>query len=155
MSKITEINLGTINLGELTEKTVLPFDIVLDEGLTNLTGVTQANVTVSFPDLETKVLSVTEIQALNVPEGMTHELAAKVLKVTVRGPRDVVNQMSAKDIAVAIDFAGMSVGTATFKAEITIDAEKFPGVGAMGVYNVAATLQETVDPLAVTIPTTN
>ena len=148
LSKITEINLGTINLGELTEETVLPFNIVLDEGLTNLTGVTEANVTVSFPDLETKVFSVTEIQALNVPEGMIHELAAKVLKVTVRGPRNVVNQMSVKDISVSIDFADMSVGTATFKAEIAIDTEKFPGVGAMGVYNVAATLQDAVDPTA-------
>ena len=150
LSKITEINLGTINLGELTEETVLPFNIVLDEGLTNLTGVTEANVTVSFPDLETKVFSVTEIQALNVPEGMVHELAAKVLKVTVRGPRNVVNRMSVKDISVSIDFADMSVGTATFKAEIAIDTEKFPGVGAMGVYNVAATLQEAVDPAAET-----
>ena len=150
LSKITEINLGTINLGELTEETVLPFNIVLDEGLTNLTGVTEANVTVSFPDLETKVFSVTEIQALNVPEGMIHELAAKVLKVTVRGPRNVVNRMSVKDIGVSIDFADMSVGTATFKAEIAIDTEKFPGVGAMGVYNVAATLQEAVDPAAET-----
>ncbi len=154
LSKMTEINLGTINLGELTKETVVPFDIVLDEGLTNLTGVTEANVTVSFPNLATKVLSVTEIQALNVPEGMTHELATKVLKVTVRGPREVVSQMTVNDISVAIDFAEMSVGTATVKAEITIDAEKFPGVGAMGAYNVAATLQEAVDPLAETEPTT-
>jgi hypothetical protein len=131
---------------------VVPFDIVLDEGLTNLTGVTEANVTVSFPNLATKVLTVTEIQAMNVPEGMTHELAAKVLKVTVRGPREVVSHMTVKDISVAIDFAEMSVGTATVKAEIIIDAEKFPGVGAMGTYNVAATLQEAVDPLTGTDP---
>ena len=153
LSKLTEINLGTINLGELTKESVVPFDIVLDEGLTNLTGVTEANVTVSFPNLATKVLTVTEIQAMNVPEGMTHELAAKVLKVTVRGPREVVSHMTVKDISVAIDFAEMSVGTATVKAEIIIDAEKFPGVGAMGTYNVAATLQEAVDPLTGTDPT--
>ncbi len=152
LSKLTEINLGTINLGELTKESVVPFDIVLDEGLTNLTGVTEANVTVSFPNLATKVLTVTEIQAMNVPEGMTHELAAKVLKVTVRGPREVVSHMTVKDISVAIDFAEMSVGTATVKAEIIIDAEKFPGVGAMGTYNVAATLQEAVDPLTETDP---
>lgn len=152
LSKLTEINLGTINLGELTKESVVPFDIVLDEGLTNLTGVTEANVTVSFPNLATKVLTVTEIQAMNVPEGMTHELAAKVLKVTVRGPREVVSHMTVKDISVAIDFAEMSVGTATVKAEIIIDAEKFPGVGAMGTYNVAATLQEAVDPLTGTDP---
>ena len=89
---------------------------------------------------------MTEIQALNVPEGMIHERAAKVLKVTVRGPRNVVNRMSVKDISVSIDFADMSVGTATFKAEIAIDTEKFPGEGAMGVYSVAATLQDAVDP---------
>lgn len=153
LSKMTEINLGTINLGELTQEEVQTYSIVLDEGLTNLTGVTEATVSISFPDLATKVFSVKEIQALNVPEGMTHELAAKVVKVKVRGPKDIVSKMTTKDVKVSIDFAGMSVGTATFKAEISIDAEKFPGVGAIGAYNVAATLQET-DPTAETTPKT-
>jgi len=155
LSKMTEINLGTINLGELADETVQTFDIVLDEGLTNLTGVTEANVRVSFPNLATKEFSVTEIQALNVPEGMTHELVAKMLKVTVRGPREVVNKMTVKDIGVTIDFADMSVGTATFKAEISIDNEEFAGVGPIGSYNVVATLQEATDPLAETGPATN
>ena len=153
LAKMTEINLGTINLGEETKDAVKTFEIVLDEGLTNLTGVTEANVSISFPGLAIREFAVNDIQALNVPEGLVHELAAKVLKVSVRGPVDVVNRMTMSDIGVTIDFADMSVGTATFKAEVVIDDTKFPGVGAIGTYNVAATLQEAVDPLAETTPT--
>lgn len=142
LSKMTSINLGTIKLGELTKDAVLTFPITLDEGLTNLTGVTEANVAVSFPNLAIKEFSVTDITVLNVPEGMSHDLVTKALKVSVRGPRDVVSKMTVNDVTVTIDLAGMSVGTATFKPEITINSEKCPGVGAIGSYSVSVTLQE-------------
>ena len=152
LSKMTKIPLGTINLGELTKDTVKTFPIVLDEGLTNLTGVTEANVSVSFPNLATREFSVTNIEALNVPEGMSHELVTKALKVSIRGPREVVTKLTVNDYKVTIDFANVGIGTATFKPEITVDNEKFPGVGAVGSNSGSATLQEAVDPLSETAP---
>ena len=150
LSKMTSINLGTINLGELTKDTVKTFPIVLDEGLTSLTGETEAHVSVSFPNLITKEFTVTNIEPLNVPEGLSCELVTKVLKVSIRGPKELVNKMTVNDLKVTVDFAGKSVGTATFKPEIVI-SDAYVGVGAVNSYTVTATLQQ-ADPNQETTP---
>ena len=146
LSKMTEIPLGTIDLGELTGDKEIPFDIVLNEGLTNVSGVTKATVKVSFPNLGTKELSITKIRALNVPEGMSYELLAQELKVTVRGPKDVINKVTANDVTVTVDFSNAVAGTATHKPVITVDTTKYPNVGVIGTYSVGVTLKDGVSP---------
>lgn len=140
LSKLSSILLGTIKLAELPKATAVPFTIVLNEGLTNLDGLTEAKVYVTFPGLATKDFTVTKIQALNVPEGMEYELITQALKVTVRGPQEEISKLTLNDITVTIDFADAVAGTATFKPVITIDGKKFPNVGAAGIYSVSATL---------------
>ena len=144
LSKLTEIPMGTIYLGELTEAKELIFPVVLNEGLTNMSGVTEAKVFVSFPNLATKKLSVTNIQVLNVPEGMSYKLLAQAQEVTVRGPKNLVTKVTADDLTVIVDLseATAGAGTATYKPLITVDNEKHPGVGVIGVYSVGVTLQE-------------
>lgn len=151
LAKLTEYNLGTVNLGELTKDTVLTFPITLDEGLTNMTGVTEATVKVSFPDLTTREFSVTDIQMLNVPEGMHAELVTKALMVSVRGPKDVVSKMTKSDIRVTVDFTDVKVGTATIKAKVVI-SDKYTSVGEVGTYSVSAILQEATDSTDTTGP---
>ena len=147
LSKLTSIPLGTINLGDLTEAKTLTFPIDLDAGFTNQSGVTEATVTVSFPNLGTKELSVTNIQVLNVPEGMSYELLAQALKVTVRGPKNVIDKVTANDVTVTVDFPStVAAGTATYKPVITVDSDKYPNVGAIGTYSVGVTLKEGVAP---------
>ncbi len=135
------LELGTINLAELQRDASLKFPIVLPEGITNQTGLTEATVQVRFPNLRTKRFSVTEINVINVPEGMEVDMITKALEVTVRGPIARVNAMNETDITVTVDFAGAQPGTATMKAEVTIGSN-FSDVGAMGAYSVSATLQE-------------
>lgn len=152
LSKKTEIVLGTVELDKIYEGQEKTFDIVLDEGLTNETGVAKCTVTFRFPNLGTKELSVTKINAVNVPEGLSYELLAKAVQVTVRGPKDVVGKVTANDVTVTIDFTGAVVGTSTFTPEITVDAAKYPTVGALGSYSVGVTLQESVDTADETAP---
>ena len=144
LSKMTDIPLGTIDLSTLTEARDLSFPITLNEGLTNMSGVTDAKVSVSFPNLGTKELSVTNIQALNVPEGMSYDLLAKALKVTVRGPKDVIDKVTANDVTVTVELAGEAAGTRTYKPVITVDTDKYPNVGVIGTYSVGVTLTEGV-----------
>ena len=145
LADLSEIKVGTINLGELIEAKDLVFTIPVPESLTNQSGKTEATVKVSFPNLGTKELSVTNIQALNVPEGMNYELLAKALKVTIRGPKNIVDKVSANDVTVTVDLVNALVGTATYKPVITVDAEKYPDVGVIGVYTVGVTLKEGVE----------
>lgn len=133
------LELGTINLGEMLTDQTLTFPIKLPEGINNETGTMEATVNVRFPELGTKSLVVTNIQAVNVPAGLEVDLITQILEIQIRGPKAAVEKVEATDITVTVDFADEQKGTATVKAEITINAE---GVGAVGVYNITATLRE-------------
>lgn len=139
LQDMDELVLGTINLAEIPADTTLTFPIKLPEGVTNETGVQEVSVNISFPKLTTKVLTVTKFQANHVPTGLTVDFITQRLEIQIRGSKSQVNKVNASDIQVSVDFADEQVGTATVKAEITISAE---GVGAVGTYNVTATLKE-------------
>lgn len=141
LSKIDSIVLGTINLGELTQDTELTFPIELPEGVTNLTGVTEATVRVSFPKLQKKELTVINIMPINVPDGLEVDMLTEALTVTVRGPSAMVSSMTADDLTVTVDFSGVVIGTAMVKANIEINSD-FADVGAIGTYSVSATLRQ-------------
>lgn len=141
LADIDEINIGTIELGELTKDTKLTFAINTPPGVTNLSEVAEATVHVRFPDLRMTTLTVTNITPTNVPEGMEVELVTKVLYVTVRGPKTLVDTMTDANISATIDFTYGLLGLSNYTATIVIDKE-FAAVGAVGTYSVNATLRE-------------
>lgn len=141
LEQLEELELGTINLAELLEDTVLTFPVVLPEGVNNETGITEVKVDVQFPELVTRTFNVTEIHAENVPEGMEVDMITQALEVKIRGPKALVRAMKETDLTVTVDFSQAELGTATFKAEIIL-GEKYTEAGAVGTYSVSATLQE-------------
>ena len=138
---LDELDLGTINLAELVNDTVLTYPINLPEGINNETGITETTVSVKFPNLRVRTLQITNIEAINVPKGMTVELITQSLQVSFRGPSAIVNAMTEKDILVTVDFTDAELGTDTKKATVTISS-KYGGVGAVGSYSVAVTVKE-------------
>ena len=139
LESLQEINLGTVDLGEITKDTQQIFEIVLPESITNLTGVDKATVDISFPDLRTRTFQISDITAIHVPQGLEALLLTEQLAVTVRGPKNVVAAMSASDVKVTVDFTDAAVGTSSWKAHVAVTTK---GVGAVGSYSVSVTVQE-------------
>ena len=135
------VELGSINLAEVLADRTMTFPIRLPEGVTNETGVTEAVVKIEFPQLMTKTFNITNITAINVPEGLEVDMITQALEVRVRGPIEDIKDMKDTDVTVTVDFAGAQIGTATMKAEIIL-GENLRNVGAMGTYQVSATVQE-------------
>jgi YbbR domain-containing protein len=133
------IILGKINLAEVTKAEDMTFTISLPEGVTNLTGVTEANVSISFTGLSTKEFVIDRIQMVNIPEGMNAELITERLTVVVRGPALQISTITEEDISVVVDLTEAEADTATFKATIVF-SEEFETVGALGTYSVSATV---------------
>ncbi len=137
---LDSLTVGAINLGQIREDKVITFPITLPEGITNQTGVEQVNVSVRFPKLMMKTFNVSTITAINIPAGMDVDMITKMLTVEVRGPIELVEDITEADISVVVDFAGAQMGIATMKADIVIGS-KYAGVGAMGTYQVSAELK--------------
>lgn len=135
---LTQLELGTINLQEMSEEGTLILPIKLPEGITNETGVTEAKVHVTFPGLGLKELTVKNIQAINVPEGLEVQMITQQLELLLRGPESIIESVTEENVTVVVDFSQEQAGTASVKAQITVNID---GVGAVGVYNVTATLK--------------
>lgn len=135
---LESLELGTLDLSELAKDEVLIFPIKLPEGITNETGVNEVKVDVKFPELTTKELTVTNIQPINIPDGLDVQIITKQLELLLRGPKDAVESVKADNISVTVDFSGEQPGTASVKALITVS---IPGVGAVGTYQVTATVK--------------
>ncbi|MBO5317900.1 MAG: hypothetical protein J6A74_05615, partial [Oscillospiraceae bacterium] len=140
LDDLTELNLGTIDLAEHLTDTTLTLPIKLPAEVTNETGVAEATVDIRFPNLRTKTLSISQINAVNVPEGMKAEIITKVLEIRFRGPKALIDSMQAADVTVNVNFSEAQAGTATMRAEV-IMADKYKEVGAVGSYSVSATLR--------------
>ena len=139
LEDLDEIVLGTIDLADYDKATELTYEIILPDSVTNMTGLKQATVKLEFPDLRTKTLTIENIQILNVPEGLDVVLTTQVLDVVIRGPKELISQITAEDIQVTVDCAGVEIGLVNRKVAITLTGD-FESCGALGSYSVYVTV---------------
>lgn len=145
MENLTELNLGTINLEELLEDTDLSFAIMLPEGVKFMDpDVQTAAVSLKFPNLATRTLTVSAIQAVNVPEGMDVEFLTKSLNITVRGEKDLIKNLVTADIVVTVDFTDAQLGSYTIKPNISLNGV-YRSIGAIGNYSVSVTVRSAAE----------
>ena len=136
------LTIGTINLADITKSSAsLTFAISLPEGITYLTGITEVTADVSFHGLATKELTVTNIQSINIPEGLSVELITEKLTVTLRGPTEQISKVTPEDVTAIADFTGAEVGTSTFKTSLRL-AEGFENLGTLKTESVSAKIQK-------------
>ena len=141
MENLTELNLGTINLEEQLEDTEMEFAIMLPEGVKFMDpDVQTAKVSLKFPNLGTRTLTVSDIQAINVPEGMEVEFLVKSLSITLRGDKNLIKNIVPPDITVTVDCTDAQLGSYTVKANIALSST-YSSVGAIGSYSVSATVR--------------
>ena len=133
--------LGEIDLTQILENESVSFPIVLPEGVNNETGLTEATVYITLPELAVKKLSVSNIKAINVPEGMNVDMITQVLEVTLRGNKLMIDAIQAEDVIITVDFAGKTAGTQKVRPTITVSSN-YTDVGAIGTYTVSATVQQ-------------
>ena len=135
------INLGKIDLNTIDKSQELSLPISLPEGVSNLSNISSARVNIQFTGLLVKSFEVTDIEAVNVPEGLEVEIIEKKMTVTLRGPAADLLKITDEDISVLADFTGAVVGTSTFKATVHF-ADGFSQLGAIRSYSVTANVVE-------------
>jgi hypothetical protein len=137
------VELGTVDLATLNEESnTIVFEIVLPEGVTNMTGETEVTATISFPDLTRKKLTISKNKFVTtgVPEGAEVVWITEMVEVELRGPSALMKNLSEKDITVSVDFTGEELGGVSKVPKITLGSG-YSEVGAISVSAVTATLQ--------------
>ena len=142
LNALSELNLGTIDLSQITEDTVMEFEINLPEGVNNVSNLPTAAVSISFPKLATREFTVSEFEALNLAPGMTWEPLTKQLIITVRGLKSEIQRLGATDIIVQVDLAGVE-NTAAVEPIIRFPVS-YESLGEVGSYSIS--VQVTPEP---------
>ncbi len=144
LAEIDSIDLGTIDLSEILTTQTYTKDINLPATLENVSGTTQATVTVTVSGLSVSTFTATQFNILNRPDIYTATMVTESLNVTLRGTEAALAEITAEDIIVVvdlsqIDFTSGSTGAVTVGAEIYVNSDD--NVGAVGSYNVVVDVE--------------
>ena len=85
MAGISEISLGTLALEDVQGSETLTYDILIPDGVNNLSGITSATLTISSGDISTKEVEATHFSYENFSGDHTVTVVTSSLPVTLRG----------------------------------------------------------------------
>lgn len=137
VESINSITLGTISLDQIKNGYDTTMPIVMPDGITNITGITSADVSVSMINITTKTFTVTNFEILNAPDGKKVAVVEKEMQVTIKGSASFLETLKASDISLVADMIKSSTynGTKKVTAQVVINKPQ-SGASAVGTYTV-------------------
>jgi YbbR domain-containing protein len=120
-----------VDLSQLKESQVLTFAIALPAGVENVSGITEIQVDVKVPEIKIKIIEIDSslFKPKNEPEGAKIGMLTQILKVQVRGRENRLQEISAENIIVYVDFENAEPGTGSYA--YTIEIVGFSDVGVV------------------------
>ena len=135
ISTIEEVVLDTLTLSSLSVSESFVYDIVLPDGITNLSGITTASVEIFSQNFQTLDVEATHFSYENLGANRSVSIVTSTLPVKLRGTPGEIAKVAAKDVCVVADLSDIAdaSGTYTVPAHIQVDQ---CDVGAVGTYAV-------------------
>lgn len=134
------LTIGSINAAELTEDAELVFDISLPEGIDNLSVVSEVHVSVTFPTLALKTLSLSGIEIFNIPAGVKAEVANRVCEVIIRGNEEQIGAITEENIRIRVDLSGAAEGEGLYKPQVIVSG--YDTIGVISASNISVRLSK-------------
>ncbi len=137
---INKIVLSTIDLTDFRSSFTETYPIAIENSLRNVTGVTEAKVSVEIVGLSTKTFTVKNISLINVPESLEAEIISEGIGVVIRGTEEQLMELKAENIRAVADLADYKDSTGTYMANARIYVDGFVDVGAIGTYPITVNI---------------
>ncbi len=136
VSGINRIDLTTIDLTDFSLTFQDTFSIPLQDGVENVTGTTQADVSIEITGVDTRIFTLTNISYRNLPSGYTvEEITTRSLEVRIRAPQDVLDQIQPSNLSAVADLSDISQSGDMF-VPVRIIVDGFTDAGAVGDYSI-------------------
>ena len=141
LAGLTSISLGEIDLSKVFGTwQVFQMPIDLDPSLTNVSGITEATVTVTIHGLTTRILQVSNISFINRPDGYQAEAVTQSCSIQIRGSQEAVEAVTASQIRVVADLSEMELSTGSQTIPVRVYLDGSSDVGVVGEYNIVVSL---------------
>lgn len=140
LEPLKSISLGDIDLAKLTGDTTLTYPIPLAAELTNVSGVSEAVVTLELTGLVTANIETEEIQLINPIEGYTAEAVTKACQVLVRGSGAAVAAVTPAQVLVVADLSNAVAASGTQTIPVKVMVNSSSNVGVVGEYSIVVSI---------------
>lgn len=142
LSGMNKIVLDTIDLTDFEKTLSMTYTIPLDNEMNNLTGVSEAKVTVEIVGLETKSFKVKNISCTNVTEGYTADIISESIDVIMRGTPESLSQLKGDNIRAVADLTDYKESAGQFMPSVKIVVDGFTDVGAVGQNTISIEIKK-------------
>lgn len=139
---VNRITLGTIDLTDFASTFTETYPITIDNELRNVTGVSEARVTVEVVGLTTKSFRVSNLSYVGAAEGTNVELLTESLDVVIRGTEEQLEQIRAENIRAVADLTDIKDSTGSYMPYAKIYVDGVTDVGAVGDYAVSVEIRK-------------
>lgn len=142
LSRINQINLGSIDLASFAQSYLETFPIPLPNGVNNLSGEKEATVNVSIKGLATRRIITTNISFSNVSEGYRATAITQYKEILVRGPQEIVDLIAAENVHVVGDLTSIGNAVGRYSVPTAVYIDSYVEAGVVGSsYNVVVSLE--------------
>lgn len=132
---LTELHLGSVDLSKVVGTNNMTFPINLDPRLENVSGISQAMVTVTVNNLPTKTFHVNNIELIHAPNGRHVEVTTQMCTIVVRGHQEDLDKLESKQISIVADLSEVTaVGSISVPVKVYLNAPQ--DVGVIGEYTI-------------------
>ena len=136
LSTIDTVVLADIDLNDIENNLSQVYPIIIDDSLRNLSGITEATVSIQLTDLTTKEFTVTNFNCTNITEGFTADILTNELDVTLRGSKESLESITDDMLYAEADLTDYNESVGTFLPRVNIIVEGNNDVGALGNYTI-------------------
>ena len=115
------ITLGKVDLSSIRDGDERTFSVPLEEGLENLSGVSEIKATFTIKkQVVSQTFAVTNIQTINEPEGWTVDIVTKELPVEIRGTQKLMDELIEENIRVVVDLQNLNLAAGQQTVPVSI-----------------------------------
>lgn len=131
LAEINQIQLDTVDLTTFGSKYTASYTIPVPNGIRNLSGTTEAVVTVEVLGLKTKMFNIEEFTWIGVDDNVEVIVESEQLPVLLRGPATLLSRVTPYTIHAEADLTELMEGLGSHFVTVTVTVPSFPGVGAI------------------------
>lgn len=143
IDSINSVVLGSVDLASFLTSYTQTMPVKLEDDVQNLTGLTEAEVTVEIKGAHTKSFTTDNISCRNVTDGYTAEIDTKVLELMLRSKDEAtLDSIRPDNISVVVDLTDYGTTTGQVIAIGQVYISEYESVGAVGDVRVSVTLSK-------------
>lgn len=142
LEPLKSIYLGDIDLSKVTGDATFVYPIPLANELTNVSGVSEAEVELSLVGLVTATIETENIELINPIEGYTAEAVTQACQVQVRGPGAAIAMVTPSQVIVVADLSNAVAGSGTQTIPVKVLVNSSSNVGVVGEYSIVVSINK-------------